>query len=412
MKKKLLFIIGVIFLVMFTTACDEPVQIDGSSISDTGPVKDYPVVVSDITISGKPEKVTVLCASLADVIVSIGYETSLVLVTEEAVNEELESLPKISPNDVNSIIESGSTLVLGRDMTEEVKNALIEAEITVVEIPKAIDRTDYERLYSHVGAILNGASTGYNHALETAQRIFTTLDDLSRIIPESDIITTAAFIYDTDGNGVTGETIADTVMSYVGLTNALKGSTDGTYSFEQLSLANPNYIFCPVGYKEELISNPDFLDFSAVIEDKVFEIPEYYGYLEGTTIIDFATEIAGLVYPELLEEEGTDPVVPETTPSPSPIPSEPPSESSETYIHETLQLDDASDLVLAMQTRLSQLGYLTGEYTGYFNEETQEAVKNFQEQSSLDVTGIADNETLTQLYSENAPNISIEDATS
>ena len=83
-----------------------------------------------------------------------------------------------------------------------------------------------------------------------------------------------------------------------------------------------------------------------------------------------------------------------TTATPEPTP-------KATYA--TLVKDDKSDAVLEMQNRLYILGFLMDDRDGAFGSKTQTAVKAFQQAAGLPVTGIADNETLTLLYSDNAP---------
>ena len=43
---------------------------------------------------------------------------------------------------------------------------------------------------------LNGGSTGYNVGVKAAQKIFSSLDDLSRLAPESNTVVTACYISD------------------------------------------------------------------------------------------------------------------------------------------------------------------------------------------------------------------------
>ncbi len=64
-----------------------------------------------------------------------------------------------------------------------------------------------------------------------------------------------------------------------------------------------------------------------------------------------------------------------------------------------LRYGDAGDDVTALQTRLKEMNYLTGEVTGKYKERTQKAVENFQKDYDLDVTGVADLRTLSILFS-------------
>lgn len=64
----------------------------------------------------------------------------------------------------------------------------------------------------------------------------------------------------------------------------------------------------------------------------------------------------------------------------------------------TLQYGDEGDDVLGLQRRLTDLFYYTGNLSGRYREGTRAAVKDFQEDFGLEVTGIADAETQALLY--------------
>ena len=64
-----------------------------------------------------------------------------------------------------------------------------------------------------------------------------------------------------------------------------------------------------------------------------------------------------------------------------------------------LHYGDEGDDVLALQTRLKELKYYTGNLSGRYREGTQKAVKDFQADFELDQTGIADLRTLSILFS-------------
>lgn len=84
------------------------------------------------------------------------------------------------------------------------------------------------------------------------------------------------------------------------------------------------------------------------------------------------------------------------TPTPEPLTTPAPQ-------YTTLSKGDDSEDVKAMQQRLYDLGYLEDEADGKFGNNTQTAVKLFQQQAGLEVTGVADNDTQTVLFSDDAP---------
>ena len=58
--------------------------------------------------------------------------------------------------------------------------------------------------------------------------------------------------------------------------------------------------------------------------------------------------------------------------------------------------------VKRLQSRLIELGYMIGTFDGVFGAETSNAVRYFQTVNGLDVTGVADYDTLAKLYSDRA----------
>ena len=63
---------------------------------------------------------------------------------------------------------------------------------------------------------------------------------------------------------------------------------------------------------------------------------------------------------------------------------------------------DTGEKVTEIQARLKELGYLEGNPTGTFDEATEEALMKFQKRNRLLATGMADENTLAVLFSENA----------
>ncbi len=69
-------------------------------------------------------------------------------------------------------------------------------------------------------------------------------------------------------------------------------------------------------------------------------------------------------------------------------------------IDDTLRSGDKGDAVLQLQTRLRSLYYYTGPLSGEYGNMTQNAVAAVQKAYGLDVTGIADPDTLDLIYGE------------
>lgn len=85
------------------------------------------------------------------------------------------------------------------------------------------------------------------------------------------------------------------------------------------------------------------------------------------------------------------------------VQAETPAPTATPVVYTPLQKGDKSDAVLKLQERLYRLGYLNDDRDGAFGGKTQTALKVFQERAGLEATGIADSNTQTVLFSDNAP---------
>lgn len=421
MNKKLkrlfsLFSCAVIIATLFA-GCKDPVNVDGSGAAAT---QDYPVTVNEVTVSSKPSKPVVLGAGYADAVLAIGLETSLAAVTEDCTQNDYSTLTKIAIGDAQAIIDLGADVVIAESFDDAMKTSLSEAGITCVSIAAPTNREDFERFYTQIGSVLGGASNGYTQALNAAQNIFTSLDDLSRIIPDNGTVVTGCYIYDTEGKAITGDSLASTIMGYAGITNVFKGAKGGTYDAENLKITDPNFIFCPEGEKDKIVADANFAGLTAVKKNQVYELSPSMVEWYGRTLVTTATTMAGYAYPQLLEESKAtvsmvEPGTESSATSSEAASTASSSESSSTKvltapeITETLQTGAQGDDVFTIQERLAQLGYLTSEYDGYFGDVTAEAIKAFQKANSIKETGTATKETVKAMFADSA--ISAKDST-
>lgn len=362
---------------------------------------EYPVEINGVTLSAKPQKVVVLSPSLADVVLALGCETQLAAGTQECTQENLKDLAKLDGSDPQAVVGAGPDLVLSDSFEDEMASALSEAGVAMLAIDPAVDREDFERLYSQVASAFLGAG-GYDKGIAAAQDIFTTLDDINRIVPKEKV-TTACYLYDLDGSAMTGDMFGSTVMSYAGVTNVFKSLTGGQYEFESLRVSNPDVIFCVPGLKNEILTDSRFSDFQAVTSGKVFEMDPSWMEWQGRTVVTTALEISGSCFPELLEENSmkvTDPTQSIESAVSSALESS--ALEADDTPYETLREGDQGEDVLKMQARLEELGYLAAEYDGYYGAHTADCVRDFQEQNGLDGTGVADADTQRKLYSNSA----------
>lgn len=303
--KKFVIILFSIVLACNLFACSSPVDIDDKD-SDTTSAQDFPVTVNGLTISSQPEAVAVLSANVADMILALGYEDSLVLATQDCTQSDFESLAKVSSDNYQAFVDAGVDLVVTDEIDTVAQAFFDENNIPVFVVESAVSRSDFERMYSELGAVLRGATTGYENGIAQAKSIYTTLDDISRVIPNNNTITTAVVLLDLENSAVTGDMVADDVIASAGATNAFTGSTDGYYDLEQLTIADPDYIFCLEGLAEEILTSSTYSSLKAVQNGTVYELTESNILWNGRSLITGATAMAGMMYPSLLGVEVVD----------------------------------------------------------------------------------------------------------
>ena len=150
------------------------------------------------------------------------------------------------------------------------------------------------------------------------------------------------------------------------------------------------------------IRDSRFSNLVAVRGGKVFELEPRLMERQGRTIVECALEISAAAFPELTEasSQTTDPASKIEDQVSSALTSSA-LEADETE-YEPLKEGDQGDGVLAMQTRLDELGYLDTDYDGHYGEYTASCVKDFQRANGLPETGEADETTQKLLFSNRA----------
>lgn len=382
------FLCAVLTVLLFA-GCGQP-----NDISSGAGAQDYPVTIGTVRLNSEPKGVAVLSVNLADVVLALDYEIVLKAKSAECTQSDLSVLPNVTADDAAKIKSLGVDLVLtDKDLSEAQKTALNQKGITVLKIQQATEREDLDRLYSQVGAALKGAKTGYEHGIKISQSIFLTIDDVTRVIPDSNTPITAVYLYDLDGGAATGDMLQGKLLEAAGLVNAADDGTKGKFGIEELLRANPQYIFCPTGLKAKMALSAEYAKLTAVKEKRVFEMDPAGMRWQGREMIDAVTFMAGTVYPDLTKD---------TQSSASSASGSSQSAASGSGAYTTLKKGDKGDEVLKLQNRLKELGYMFVKPSGEYAEGTEQSVKDFQYLNNLVVTGVADAKTQALLYSDSA----------
>lgn len=386
MKRILSFILCMLLTVSAFSGCQTK-----NDISSGAGTSEYPVTINKVIIHSKPSGAVTLSPNVADVILALGYEAVLKAKSSDCTQSDLSVLPNVTADDADKIKSLGADLLFtDKTLTDAQKSAMEKDGITVLTIKSASSRDDLSRLYSEVGLALAGAKTGYPKGKSMALNVFQTIDDITRAVPGSNTPVTAVYLYDANGAAVTGDTIQGELIKAAGLVNSADGGKDREFSLKDLLIADPKYIFCAKGVKAEMDASSDLKKLTAVKENRVYEMDKNLMTLQGDSLINAVSFMAGTVYPELKES------------SSSSSSSESSSGSSDFNTNQTLQSGAKSDDVLKMQNRLKELGYMFVTPTGLYAEGTVQSVKDFQYLNGITVTGVADPATLKKMFSDDA----------
>ncbi|OUO73330.1 peptidoglycan-binding protein [Anaeromassilibacillus sp. An250] len=402
MKRPLAALLGILLVLSICVGCGPKGDIS-SGVAE----QDFPVTVNEVTIQDEPKGVVVLSPNLAEVIMALGYEMQLCGKGAACTQEDLSVLPDMTLDDPQSILGVGADLVLTEDApSEEQKKGLNDAGIDVVTIAPATSREDFTRLYREVGSCMMGGVKGYERGEKIAEGIFSTIDDISRQIPQTDTPVSVCYLYDVEGGVVTGDTLEGKLIECAGLINAASDGAGNHMDVETLLMVQPQYIFCPTGLKDTLAQTDQYKDLTAVQEGRVYEMDPSLMEWQGNGDISAVSFMAGTVYPSLAE--GTTSLEPEGGESQTPTGGNSDMEVGDVTSDpeqpegDSLKLGDEGDAVKNLQLRLAELGYLFVQPTGLYGEGTQQSIMDFQYVNNLRITGVADEETVNRLFAADA----------
>ena len=402
MKRPLAALLGILLVLSICVGCGPKGDIS-SGVAE----QDFPVTVNEVTIQDEPKGVVVLSPNLAEVIMALGYEMQLCGKGAACTQEDLSVLPDMTLDDPQSILGVGADLVLTEDApSEEQKQGLNDAGIDVVTIAPATSREDFTRLYREVGSCMMGGVKGYERGEKIAEGIFSTIDDISRQIPQTDTPVSVCYLSDVEGGVVTGDTLEGKLIECAGLINAASDGAGNHMDVETLLMVQPQYIFCPTGLKDTLAQTDQYKDLTAVQEGRVYEMDPSLMEWQGNGVISAVSFMAGTVYPSLAE--GTTSLEPEGGESQTPTGGNSDMEVGDVTSDpeqpegDSLKLGDEGDAVKNLQLRLAELGYLFVQPTGLYGEGTQQSIMDFQYVNNLRITGVADEETVNRLFAADA----------
>lgn len=269
--------------------------------------ENYPVTIGGVTIDEEPKRAISMSDSIADILVSIGYEMKLVAKTNECSQEEFNILKSVGPANNPDISELKSlapqVVLFDTEPTEDITAALNEINAKVFVLKAATDRSELEELYSNIGQIMGGKTVGLNHAKEAFKKMFISIDDLTRGVSEETVVTTACYLYSEIGEVATDDSLAGKIIEFAGAVNIAKDPSSNLIGVEELKREDPDFIFCDQGVKEKIMAKGELSNLKAVQEDRVYEIEKILMTRQGGSVYAASKKISSIIVGK--ESKGT-----------------------------------------------------------------------------------------------------------
>ena len=399
----------------------------------------YPVKIANYTIDEEPHNVVILDAATADIVAYMDYERKIAGRSNSVIQEELKSVENVgseSNPDVNRITALKADMVFANEsLNASVMDTLNDKDIKVIKFQNVQNTASLKTNYETIGKILGGNDTGYKWGTTYYEKLIDNLEKQKRDVEElsgTGALKTLCYLY-LNGNKLEklNNGFGNILMDY---TNCVNISTDKDVKGDTASIvanANPNYII----YDNEatlkaIKADPSLSKINAVKNNKLLQIPLAEMSLPGITAIKTLTAMNKFIYSDNkatpdepatkassktkttqpATQNATQPASSSTQPTTAPATTAPKEEdlSSKYKIKLddlSLKRDDENDNVKAMQIRLADLGYVKNNddyVTGYYGEQTEKAVKAFQNNNGIKDTGNADNATLKAMFMSSA----------
>ena len=443
--KKIYSIFLAAFIILGCTAC---------SSNSSG---EYPVKLAGYTINEKPDSIVCLSDSVADILIACGYSDRISARSDECTQSEISGIPSVGSKDKpnsQKIFDVNPDIVFAdKTIDSDTKDKIENGGVSVLTMVPAENGEELTRLYENICAVADGNISGREKGSEKSNSILLTMSDLQRIVPESDIVVTACYIYDLNGNAATEKTLSGKLLSYAGLTNVCAISNTSDEGLNKIKLSNPDFIFCAQGLKEKISDDSNFKNLKAIRNKNVYEIDSLLIERQGNSLTEVISFMIETVYPELSntkkssdvqQSNGSSNIEASNTESSqqseetssiensqqseetsstensqqseetsstenSQQSSESSTEASKVSADNSLEItenlayglgEQGSDIT-KIQQRLKDLGYFDDDPTGYFGELSSDAFKAFEKANNLEEDGYASTDDLKLLFSEN-----------
>lgn len=357
----------------------------------TGNQEEYPVNVGHNTITTKPQKIAVLDDNVADILIACGYSDKIVAKTKDCNQEELKNVKEYGTDakpDTASINKLNPNVVFTTDSIEySYYKSMADSDTVVLRIKPASDIKELKLLYKNLCRVMEGSITGEKSGEKFVNKV---LKSMEAVKSKNNVVKGCYLFKLDDKSAVTTDMFANTILEYAGVQNiAVDTDKNGAMPISRIIAADKQegfafYVLCEKGLKNKILQSDEFKSSNVVNKNRIVEIPSVYLTRQGNTAVQGIKYIESQLANQkqvkgesLTEDYGI-----------------------ELYDGISYSLDDQDYVVLALQQRLDDLGYLPINPTGFYGDSTASAVKEFQVNNELNRRdGVADYETLERLFS-------------
>lgn len=357
----------------------------------TGKQEEYPVNVGHDTITAKPQRVAVLDDNAADILIACGYSDKIVAKTKDCSQEELKNVKEYGTDakpDTASVNNLNPDVVFTADSIEYSDyKAMKDSDTVVLRIKPASDTKELKLLYKNLCRVMEGSITGERSGEESVNKVLRSMEAEKS---KNNVVKGCYLFKLDDKSAVTTDMFANTILEYAGVQNiAVDTDKNGAMPISRIIAADKQegfafYVLCEKGLKAKILQSDEFKGSNVINKNRIVEIPSVYLTRQGNTAVQGIKYIEDRLAKQkevkgesLTEDYGV-----------------------ELYDGISYSLEDQDYVVLALQQRLDDLGYLPINPTGFYGDSTASAVKEFQVNNELNRRdGVADYETLERLFS-------------
>ena len=279
---------------------------------------EFPVTVGGVTLESEPNNIVVLSPELIDIISCIRYDVKIIGRSVECDQEFLSVIPTVGSEtdpDTSAIIANKADLVIvSKPLPAAAANSLKNANIPVATFNIAKNFTELKKLYTDLGTLLGGKTTGAQQGVRYYDELFASLKRFQDAVP-NDILLTACYLY-LDENGTlctfTNGSIESKIFAYNGAKNVLDTQDTPQVDLQYLRLSTPQFIFVNDKTVIEYLKSEDTLkNMYAIMYDKLFVIRKADFDRHGDTFQTVVFEMMDYMFSKEKEEATADEATPD-----------------------------------------------------------------------------------------------------